>query len=317
MAERPESKRRASDKLPRGTVSVASPQRNGEPLTPGLWLVATPIGNAADVTLRALDVLRRADVLACEDTRRTRKLMDLHGVSTGGRRLISYNDRNGTGRRPQIMEMLAQGQSVAYASDAGTPLIADPGYRLVEAAREAGHQVHVAPGASAVLAALSIAGLPTDRFLFMGFLPVKSGARRRELAEVVGLRSTLVLFESPRRLGAMLGDALNVLGRDRDCAVVREVTKAYEEVRRGSLGDLADHYSGTEPRGEIVVVVGPPDKSQALDTLAPEELDRLILTGLKTQSVKDAARSISDSTGAARRDIYARAVELSKALDEH
>ena len=317
MAERPESKRRASERLQRGAGTVAGPQRDSEAIEPGLWLVATPIGNAADVTLRALEVLDRADVLACEDTRRTRKLMDLHGVSVAGRRMISYNDQNGAGRRPQIMALLEQGHSVAYASDAGTPLIADPGYRLVEAAREAGHRVHVVPGASAVLAALSIAGLPTDRFLFMGFLPVKQAARQREMREIANLRSTLVLFESPRRLGAMLSDAAKVLGPDRSAAVVRELTKAYEEVRTGAIQELADHYSATEPRGEIVVVIGPPDKSQQSSPVSGDELDAMILAELQTLSVKDAARSISERTGLVRRDVYARAVELSKTLDDH
>ena len=317
MAERRESKRRGADAAPRPAGSVAGPQRTAEALGAGLWLVATPIGNAADVTLRALDVLERADVLACEDTRRTRKLMDLHGIPVAGRRMISYNDQNGAGRRPQILEMLGQGLSVAYASDAGTPLVADPGYRLVEVARDQGYQVHVVPGPSAVLAALSIAGLPTDRFLFMGFLPVKQAARQRELGEVRDLRSTLVLFESPRRLGAMLADASEVLGAGREAAVVREITKVFEEVRRDTLRELADHYSETGTRGEIVVVVGPPDRSAGIESLSEEALDELILTALGTLSVKDAAKSIAESTGLPRRDIYARAVGLSKTLGEH
>lgn len=317
MAERRESKRRGADAVERPAGSVAGPQRTGEALAAGLWLVATPIGNAADVTLRALDVLERADVLACEDTRRTRKLMDLHGIPVAGRRMISYNDQNGAGRRPQILELLGQGLSVAYASDAGTPLVADPGYRLVEAAREQGHAVHTVPGASAVLAALSVAGLPTDRFLFMGFLPVKQAARQRELGEVRDLRSTLVLFESPRRLGAMLTDAARVLGAGREAAVVRELTKVYEEVRRDTLQDLADHYSTADARGEIVVVVGPPDRSAGVESLTEEAVDELIRDALQTMSVKDAARSVSETTGLARRDLYARAVEISKGLDEY
>lgn len=186
MSGRRESKRRQP-----GGVPVASSTVTPEPLAAGLYLVATPIGNAADITLRALDVLARADALACEDTRRTRQLMEIHGISGAGRPIVSYHDRNGAARRPQIMDWLEQGLSVAYASDAGTPLVSDPGYRLVEAAREGDHDIHAVPGPSAVLAALSVAGLPTDRFLFLGFLPPRAAARRRALAEVAALLSLI------------------------------------------------------------------------------------------------------------------------------
>ena len=316
MAERPESKRREAKPAQTGSGTVAGPQRKSGTLAPGLWLVATPIGNSADVSLRALDVLRNADVLACEDTRRTRKLMDIHGIALNGRRMISYNDQNGAGRRPQIVAMLTEGQSVAYASDAGTPLVADPGYRLVEAANAEGLKVHVVPGASAVLAALSVAGLPTDRFMFMGFLPVKSTARKREFAEVANLRSTLVLFESPKRLSALLGDAASSLGEARTAAVVREITKKFEEVHRGTLSELAEFYRDHPPKGEIVVVIEPPDRSALQDELSMEEIDALIRAALETQSTKDAAKAVALQTGLAKRTIYQRTVEIAGALNE-
>ena len=191
-----------------------------QPLESGLWLVATPIGNLGDITSRAISVLRKADVLVCEDTRRTRRLMDLLDIPVRGRRLISYHDRNGADRRPQIMNALEQGVSVAYASDAGTPLIADPGYRLVTDAQAAGYPVFTAPGPSAVIAALTLAGLPTDRFFFMGFLPPKPPARIRALEEIKDLKSSLVFFESPQRLPAALVDLARVLGSDRPAAIV-------------------------------------------------------------------------------------------------
>lgn len=286
-------------------------------MAPGLWLVATPIGNSADISLRALDVLKRADILACEDTRRTRKLLDIHSISLNGRRAISYNDQNGAGRRPQIMGLLAEGQSVAYASDAGTPLIADPGYRLVEAAREEGHPVHVVPGASAVLAALSVAGLPTDRFMFMGFLPVKTNARKREFEEVAKLRSTLVFFESPRRLGAMLKDASEVLGPTRDAVVVRELTKTFEEVNAARLGELAEDYGARIPKGEVVVVIGPPIASDAVLEATSEVVEDLVRKALDTLSVKDAAKEVSKATGLPRREVYEQAVQISRALRDN
>ncbi|HUF56070.1 MAG TPA: 16S rRNA (cytidine(1402)-2'-O)-methyltransferase, partial [Thermohalobaculum sp.] len=221
-------------------------------------MVATPIGNAADVTLRALDVLARADALLAEDTRRTRKLMDLHGIALGGRPMLSYNDRNAPGRRPQVTAWLEEGRSVAYCTDAGTPLVSDPGYRLVEAAVAGGHGVWAVPGASALLAALVVAGLPTDRFLFAGFLPPKAGARRAALAELGRVPATLVFYESARRLAPSLGDMAEVLGGARPAAVARELTKRFEEVRRERLDRLAAAYAAEEPpKGEVVVLVGP------------------------------------------------------------
>ncbi|HLS18250.1 MAG TPA: 16S rRNA (cytidine(1402)-2'-O)-methyltransferase, partial [Paracoccaceae bacterium] len=234
MSGHGKSKRHRVGEEPEQGAAVTAP-----PLAPGLYLVATPIGNAGDITLRALEVLARADVLACEDTRRTRQLMAIHGIGVEGRPIISYHDRNGAARRPQIMRFLEQGMSVAYASDAGTPLVSDPGFRLVEAAHEGGHEVHAVPGASAVLAALSVAGLPSDRFMFIGFLPPRQGARRRVLQELASVPATLIAFEAPHRAPAALADMAEVLGADRSGAMARELTKKFEEVRRGTLGTLA------------------------------------------------------------------------------
>lgn len=281
------------------------------PLSAGLWLVATPIGNARDITLRALDVLRDADILAAEDTRRTRQLLDIHGIQVRGRPFVSYHDRNGTARRPQILQWLAEGKSIAYASDAGTPLIADPGFRLVGAAQEAGFDVHALPGASSVLVALSVAGLPTDRFLFAGFLPPKTGARKAALRELGDIRTTLIFFESPHRIAASLADMASVLGPDREASLVRELTKRFEEVRRGRLSELSDTITRDgPPKGEIVVVIGP-----AADTrgeASPEDLDAALCEALKTSSVKEAARQVSQELRLPKRDVYARAVTLSK-----
>jgi 16S rRNA (cytidine1402-2'-O)-methyltransferase len=272
-------------------------------------LVATPIGNAADVTLRALDVLERAEILAAEDTRRTRKLMDLHGISLRDRPMVSYHDQNGSARRPQILKWLADGRSVAYASDAGTPLIADPGYKLVESAQEAGYRVHAVPGASSVLAALSVAGLPTDRFLFLGFLPTKAGARSRELQRWAATEATLVIFESPRRLGATLAEMAEVFDSARPAVVTRELTKKFEEVCRGSIAELAEVYSiQTAPKGEIVIVIGPPKEG----TSAPrtEDVDTAIRSALEHHSLKEAAKLVSENLGLAKRDVYNRALRL-------
>ncbi len=312
-----ESKRRRTGGVPAGRATVAPPPRetaDAAALAPGLYLVATPIGNAADITLRALDVLARADALACEDTRRTRVLLEMHGVAAGGtagaRPVVSYHDRNGAARRPQIMGWLAEGMSVAYASDAGTPLVSDPGYRLVEAAREAGHAVHAVPGASALLAALSVAGLPTDRFLFLGFLPPRTGARRRALAELAGLRATLVAFELPHRLAATLADMAEVLGEGRPGAVARELTKRFEEVRRDTLGALAAHYADAgAPKGEIVVLAGPPEAETR--ATGEEDLDEALTRAMRTQSLKQAVQSVAEALGLPRREVYARALEIS------
>jgi 16S rRNA (cytidine1402-2'-O)-methyltransferase len=283
------------------------------PLAPGLYLVATPIGNAADITLRALDVLARADALAAEDTRTTRRLMDLHGIALGDRPLVSYHDRNGAQRRPQIAAWLAEGRSVAYCSDAGTPLVADPGYRLAQLAIEQGHPLTAVPGPSAALTALTLSGLPSDRFLFAGFLPPKSAARRKALAELADVPATLILYESPRRAAATLADMATVLG-PRPAALARELTKRFEEIRRGDLATLAATLSTEpEPKGELVLLAGPPEN--AAESRA-EGLDAALAAALQGMSLRDAVQDVSARLGLPRKRVYARALELSDAAED-
>jgi 16S rRNA (cytidine1402-2'-O)-methyltransferase len=311
MSATRESKRRASGASGGNAAQAAVPPL-APPLEPGLYLVATPIGNAADITLRALDVLARADAIAAEDTRETRKLMEMHGIALAGRPMVSYHDRNGAARRPQIMAWLREGKSVAYCSDAGTPLVADPGYRLAEAAVAEGLGLTAIPGASAVLTALSLAGLPTDRFLFAGFLPPKQGARKKVLSELATVPATLIFYESPRRLAAALADMTDILGGARAAAVARELTKKFEQVRRGQLGELAGQYAAEDPpRGEVVVLVGPPDPAVA-QARSTASLDGELTAALAGLSVKDAAREVAAKLGLPRRDVYARALELAK-----
>ncbi|MEM8790033.1 MAG: 16S rRNA (cytidine(1402)-2'-O)-methyltransferase [Pseudomonadota bacterium] len=306
MGERDESKRDASQAQSAAGGGVAS-----RPLAPGLYLVATPIGNAADITLRALDILARADAIAAEDTRQTRKLMDIHAIPLAGRPLVSYHDRNGAERRPQIQRWLEDGKVVAYCSDAGTPLIADPGFRLAEMAIVGGHGLTAAPGSSAVITALSLSGLPSDRFLFAGFLPTKSGARQAVLNDLAAVPATLIFYESPKRLVKCLSDMEICLGATRPAAVARELTKRFEEVRRGSLADLAAAYASEDPpKGEIVILIGPPDPAEA-KAANLGSLDDQLLVALKTLSVKDAASEVAARLKLPRRDVYARALELS------
>lgn len=283
------------------------------PIPAGLHLVATPIGNAADVTLRALDTLARADLLAAEDTRSLRRLMGMHGVPLAGRRIVAYHDRNGEAARPEILARLREGASVALVSDAGTPMIADPGFKLVRAAAAEGLPVTAAPGASSVLTALCLSGLPTDRFLFAGFLPPKSAARRVALAEIAGIRATLVFLESPRRAAAALADMASVLGSGREAALCRELTKRFEQVRRAPLADLAAALAEEDPpRGEVVLVIGPPPDGPAADAGA---LDAALVDALSRLSLKDAVREAQAATGLPRKEVYARALSLSVTSD--
>jgi 16S rRNA (cytidine1402-2'-O)-methyltransferase len=274
-------------------------------LAPGLYVVATPIGNLGDVTLRALSVLASADLVLCEDTRVTRKLLDRYGLRPP---LLAYHEHNAAAVRPRVLARLGEKASVALVSDAGTPLISDPGYKLVETAIGAGHKVFPIPGASAALAALVAAGLPTDRFLFEGFLPPKAGQRRTRIAELASIPATLVLYESGPRLAAALADLSAGLGA-RPAAVCRELTKAFEEVRRGTLSALAAHYAEAgAPKGEIVIVIGPPDAEAK--ALSPAALDDKIEAALARLSVKDAADMIAAETGMQRRAVYQRALQL-------
>ncbi len=278
----------------------------------GLYLVATPIGNLRDISLRALEILAAADIIACEDSRVTRKLTEHYGIATP---LTPYHEHNAAVARPKLLARLAEGQAVVLVSDAGTPLISDPGYRLVRDAVEAGFAVTPVPGASAVLSALTVAGLPTDRFFFEGFLPAKQGARQKRIAELARIPATLILFESGPRLPAALADLAAGLGA-RSAAICRELTKLHEEIRRDDLEMLARHYAaGAETRGEIVIVVAPPTD----DTEAAEDVDDLLRNALARVSVKDAVGEVALATGRPRREVYQRALALdntAKDLDD-
>ncbi|GGG80830.1 ribosomal RNA small subunit methyltransferase I [Salipiger pallidus] len=277
-------------------------------IAPGLHMVAVPIGNARDITLRALDVLRHADVLAAEDTRSLRRLLEIHGVPLGERPCLSYHEHNGDRARPKLLEALREGHTVAYASEAGTPMISDPGFDLVRAAREEDLPVTTAPGAAAVIAALTVAGLPTDRFMFAGFLPNAAGARRKALSELAQIPATLAFYESPRRIGAMLADAAATLGGDRHAAVCRELTKRFEECRSGSLAELAEFYAEDPTKGEIVVLIG----RGSSEKISESDLDSSLEAALDTMSVRDAADTVSRMLGVKRRAAYQRAMELAK-----
>jgi 16S rRNA (cytidine1402-2'-O)-methyltransferase len=275
-------------------------------LEPGLYLVATPIGNLGDVSLRALATLAAADLIACEDTRVTRKLTERYGIAT---QLAAYHEHNSDEALPKIMARLAAGEAVALVSDAGTPLVSDPGYRLVQAAIEAGIAVTAVPGASSALTALSLAGLPTDRFFFEGFLQQKQKARQKRIAELASIPATLILFETGPRIAESLADLAADLG-PRKAAVCRELTKLHEEVRRAPLDALASHYAGdAETRGEFVIVVAPPPPERET---ADSDIDAMLRDALARVSVKDAVSEVSSATGRARRDVYQRALELSK-----
>lgn len=271
---------------------------------PGLYLVATPIGNLGDITLRALATLAGVDIIACEDTRVTRKLTDRFGITTP---LTAYHEHNAAEARPKLLSRLADGQSVALVSDAGTPLISDPGFKLVRAARNDGHQVSALPGASAVLAALAVGGLPTDRFFFEGFLPPKQAARQKRITALANVQATLVLFESGSRLASTLADLATAFG-PRAAAICRELTKLHEEVKCENLDVLARAYAGhAETRGEFVVLVAPPTEIPDAD-----DIDALLKRALSRVSVKDAVGEVAVATGRPRREIYQRALALNK-----
>jgi 16S rRNA (cytidine1402-2'-O)-methyltransferase len=268
-----------------------------------LVLVATPIGNLGDITARALEGLKAADLIACEDRRVTGKLLAHAGIE---KPLLPYHDHNAEAMRPKILARIAAGERVALVSDAGTPLISDPGYKLVRAVVEAGLAVTMLPGPSAPIMALGLSGLPSDRFLFGGFLAPKSKARRAAIAEAARAPVTLVFFETAPRLVESLRDLLAVLG-DRPAAVARELTKLFEEVRRDPLSALIAHYeTAGAPKGEIVIVVGPPEEEKA----SPEDVDTLLRRALASMSVKDAAATVAAATGMPKRTVYARALAL-------
>lgn len=271
----------------------------------GLYLVATPIGNARDITLRALDILASADVIAAEDTRTTRKLMEIHGVSLGKRPLIAYHDHSGPAGRAGILKLIGEGKSVAYVSEAGTPLVADPGYALAREVGQTGGLVTAAPGASAVLAALSLSGLPSDRFLFAGFAPSARSARRTWLTELLTVPATLVIYESPRRIRELLNDLCDIGGEGRRAALCRELTKKFEEVLHGSLGELRDEVSARDLKGEIVVLV---DRAKA--EVTEETMEQALRKAMQTMSLKDASAAVAEAYGVPRRRVYQAALAM-------
>ena len=271
-------------------------------LSPGLYVTATPIGNARDITLRALDVLTGCDAIAAEDTRVTSKLLSIYGIS---KPLTAYNDHNGARERPRLIARLKHGAKIALVSDAGTPLVSDPGYKLVREALAEGIPVHAIPGASATLTALALAGLPTDRFLFAGFLPPRAGERAAVLGDLKAIRATLIFFESAQRLADSLAQMLDILG-DRAVAVTRELTKLHEEVRRGTLATLAPRYAEEPPpRGEVTVLIGPPQQDETDFTRIDAMLDR----ALPFMPVKAASEMIAEALGVNRKAVYERALE--------
>ena len=275
---------------------------------PGLYFISTPIGAARDITLRALDLLAEADVIAAEDTRTLRHLMDIHGVALGDRPLWAYHDHNGAQVRPKILAALAEGRSVVYASEAGTPLVADPGYQLGRAAIEANHAVIAAPGPSAVLAALTVSGLPSDRFLFAGFPPATAQARRSWLSEMAGVKATVIFYESPNRVQEMLADLVTCFGGERQVAVCRELTKKFEEVTRGTLAEVCAAYADRKVKGEIVVLVDRAEEKQVDEVT----IDATLREALAQMTVKDAAAFVADMYGLPRREVYQRALQIGR-----
>lgn len=271
----------------------------------GLYLVATPIGNASDITLRALSTLKVANIIACEDTRVTKKLLQIHSIKP--EKLISYHEHNAEQITPRIIEHLKSGEIVALVSDAGTPMINDPGYRIAEACRVEGIDVHALPGPSAVTNALVLAGLPTDRFMYCGFPPAKQGKRRAWLGSILAVDATLVFLESAQRLASSLADMTVVLG-PRPACVLREMTKKFEEVRHGTLDELATHYQEAgPPKGEVTLVIGAPEETQEFDA---DDIDARLRSALAKESVREAASRLAVETGLPRRDIYNRALAL-------
>lgn len=289
-----------------GDTEGSEPNRyaSGSKPPPGLYVVPTPIGNMRDITLRALDILQHVDLIACEDTRVTGRLLDHHGVPTP---VTPYHEHNARRVRPELLRRLAGGASIALVSDAGTPLISDPGYRLVREAAAAGHPVTALPGPSAALTALIASALPPDRFLFIGFAPPRASARLHAFREIAGLRASIVAFESPRRLAACLADMKEAFG-DREAVVARELTKRFEELRRGTLAGLAAHYARSgPPKGEVVIVVAPPGEREPP---AEAEIDALLLDALAGRSLRDAVDIVAERLALPRRTVYERALAM-------
>lgn len=289
-----------------GACKPSAEATPGPPLSPGLYVVATPIGNLGDITFRAVDVLRRVDLIACEDTRVSRKLLDFYGIKV---RLVAYHDHNARLVAPQLLHRIASGESIALISDAGTPLISDPGYRLVNQCHELGRLVVPIPGPSSVPSLLCASGLPTDRFYFIGFLPSRTAQRDTAIAELRAIRATLVIMESARRLSRTLRELAATLG-DRQAAVGRELTKKFEEIRRGTLTELAGHYAdaGT-PKGEIILAIAPPGEDMAVDDAA---VDHALTEAMTRETPSRAAAEVAAATGRPKQDVYKRALALKR-----
>jgi 16S rRNA (cytidine1402-2'-O)-methyltransferase len=285
-------------------VAVETARQLALALDPGLYLVATPIGNLADITLRALAVLARADVVYCEDTRHSRTLLAHYAIRTPMR---PYHEHNAEEQRPRVLRDLADGRVVALISDAGTPLVSDPGFKLVRDAAAAGHRVHAVPGPSAALAAVTVAGLPTDAFFFAGFLPAREGARKARLAELAAVPATLVFFEAPTRAAETLADLAAELG-NREAALARELTKLHEDVRRARLADLAQAFADEPPRGEVVIVVAPPEAGEVSDAL----IEASLAPALESLSIRDASRMVADTLKVPKGRVYDVALGLKR-----
>jgi 16S rRNA (cytidine1402-2'-O)-methyltransferase len=281
---------------------------NETKLNPGLYFVATPIGAARDITLRALDILASADVLVAEDTRTLRHLMQIHGVALGDRHVIAYHEHSPPGVRDKLVAQMVAGASIAYASEAGTPLVADPGYQLARASIDAGINVLTAPGPSAILAALTVAGLPSDRFMFAGFAPTAKSARRSWIADLAEIQATLIMYESPKRVAALLTDLANIMGADRRGVVCRELTKRFEETRRGTLGELATSLAEHPVKGEIVVLIDRAVPKQASE----QDVEAALAEALTRLSVKDAAAEVAAALNLPKRQVYQMALAQQK-----
>ena len=277
-----------------------------KPLSAGLYFVATPIGSARDITLRGLDILASADLIAAEDTRTARKLMEIHGVPLNDRKVVAFHDHSGDGSVAGLVAAVAAGKSVAYVSEAGTPLVADPGYELGRAMIAEGVFVTAAPGASAVLAALTVSGLPTDRFAFVGFLPASQQQRETEIASLRDTPFTLVFYESPKRIDGMLANLRQILGEDRQVVVCRELTKKFEEVTRGTLAEVSDAFAGRRVKGELVVLVGRAGATE----VAELDVESALRDAMKTMRVKDAATVVAGALGLPRRQVYQTALTM-------
>lgn len=277
-----------------------------KPLAAGLHFLATPIGNARDITLRALDILASADVLAAEDTRTLRKLMEIHGVPLNGRHIYAYHDHNGAQARPRLISLMQEGKSVAYASEAGTPLVADPGFVLCREALSQGIAVTSAPGPSAMIAALTISGLPSDRFLFAGFPPSSHGARLKFFSSFASVQATLGFYESPKRVYRTLGELCETLGESRPAAFCRELTKRFEEVRKGTLRELEESLRDSPVKGEIVLLVGRAEHEEVSEA----DLEADLAAALNAMSVKDAAAAVAAKHGLKKRDVYQMALAM-------